>query len=161
MGVVVTLHSLSEISFEKMKKEKKYPENFASKSTYVDKSWEIIPFILTNSVRPLENNVLSEIIHPKNSYVINPAEPDYMHEYIPFSTPDRVMEINKKLHSITENDFRALFNLREFKPGIMYVEAFEDKSEETFNYLKNYFLAIKSLFEYAANNDEFVVISIE
>ena len=161
MGIVATLSSIPSTLFKKIIEEKKHPHEFASDSAYLDKSWDIISFILTGRIGFTENNVLSEIIHPQERYVIYEGEVEYMNEYLPYSSPERVKEINKELQLIGEDEFKALFENREFKKGVMYAEIVEGKSDDIYDYLKTNFISLKSLFEYAANNNEYVVLSIE
>ena len=66
MGIVAELSRVRLEVIQKMKAQKKNVEDFEDEtiSTYIDKSWEGISYILVGAFGEREN-ILSEIIYPK------------------------------------------------------------------------------------------------
>lgn len=157
MGIVASLSRVQKDKFEEMKKAKKHPtKEFATNSVYIDKSWEIISFILVGKLGPREN-IYSEVIYPKEQLVYF-QDKNYT-EAINFSYPKRVKEINEEIQKISENDFRKLFEDRDFNKYKIYPGNWT-KSIEDYKYIFDSFKRIKELFENASKSNEYVITGI-
>ncbi len=158
MGVVATLSSINSIKFEEMKAKKEYPYNYQSGSVHVGKAWEVFSYILSGGVGPHVVDILSEIIFPKERFVISKNE--YMTEYLNYSSPNRVKEINDKLKLVSEEAFRELIEKRTFNTSIMYLKVFPEDKEELFQFLREDFNQLKKLFSESAKQEEYIATVI-
>jgi|GEM_PF-4415321 hypothetical protein len=157
MGIVATFSRIQPDQFEQMKAEKKYPREFETESLYIDKSWDVISFILLGKVGPKAGEVLSEIMNPEENFVI--YQDEYMTESLPYSSPEKVKEINEALQLITESGFRELINKRDFSNQPIYPEIW-DPIDDQVEYIVSNFMGIKAIFEKAAKNNDYVATII-
>ncbi len=157
MGIVATFSRIQPDRFELMKAEKKYPHGFETESLYIDKSWDIISFIILGKVGPKPGEVLSEIMDPNEYFVI--YQDEYMTESLPYSSPEKVKEINEALQLITESRFRELINKRDFSNQPIYSEIW-DPIDDQVEYIVSNFMGIKAIFEKAANYNEYIATLI-
>lgn len=160
MGAIGGLWSVSPTIMEKMKAQKQDVESIEDETVfaYIDKAWAGIAYTLVGQLGQREN-ILSEIINPNEYFLIR--EDVYMSEYINYSTPERVKQIHEKVKVITREEFWDLFSKRNFQEVGIYVGDSEDTNKEHFEYFYENFLKIQKLFEYAAANDEFIVVKID
>lgn len=160
MGQVATLSRLSEEKFKEMEDQLSYPYKFKSGEVYLDKTWDVLAFILTGSVRHLKNNILSEINNPLENFII--SENEYMTEYLNYSYPKTVQMISAELEKINESDFKSLFEKRDYtqQRGVMYAKAYPRKEERSLQDLLLYFRNLKDFYRLAAENAEYVVTVI-
>lgn len=161
MGTVATLSRLSEEKFEEMEEELSYPYKFKSGEVYLDKTWDVLAFILTGAVRHLKDNILSEINNPMENFVISKNE--YMTEYIRYSYPVTVKMINAELEKISDNKFKFLYEKRDYtqRGGLaMYANVYPRNQERSLRNLLHYFRELKQFYKIAAENDEYVVTVI-
>ncbi len=84
MGIVASIVSLTENDFETISNEKRRPtEKEIIRTTYLDKGWEIMSYILVGKLGPREAMILSEVIHPKESYIV--YQDEYYTEFVNYS----------------------------------------------------------------------------
>lgn len=156
MGITATISRLKPDSFEHIKKEKKFPAGHETGSTCIDKTWEIISFVLVGKLDTQKDKILSEIIFPKENIVVYKDE--NMTEGFSYSSPNRVKEINDHLQLITEPIFKQLFEERDFSKSCIYPGW--NKSQIDFDYVFDNFIALKEIYETAVKNEEYLAIVI-
>ncbi len=156
MGIVATLSRIKPDRFDQMRKDNKFPHSYESESFCIDKCWEIIAYTLVGKHGPQDDDLLAEVIFPKNR--VNTYQDEHYSEGYNYSTPDRVKAINEQLKLITESVFIELFEKRPYDANAIY--PFWNKSEIDRQYLLDNFSPIKLIFEAAAANDEYMAIVI-
>lgn len=156
MGIVATLSRIKPDRFEQMLKDNKFPHGYESENAYIDKCWEIIAYTLVGKHGPQDDELLAEVIFPKNR--VNTYQDEHYTEGYNYSNPDRVKEINEQLKFITEAAFIELFEKRPYDANAIY--PFWNKSDIDRQYLIDNFNPIKKIFEEAAANDEYMAIVI-
>ena len=156
MGIVASLSRIKPDRFDQMRKDNKFPHGYETESAYIDKCWEIIAFVLVGKLGHQGDEILSEVIFPKER--IDTYKDEHYSEGYNYSTPDRVKAINEQLKLITEPAFIEAFEKRAYDANSIY--PFWDKSEIDRKYLLDNFNPIKKLFEAAVANDEYVAIII-
>lgn len=158
MGIVATISRIKPDSFEQLKTNKAYPDSIGPESIYIDKYWEVISFILTDRLGPSEDNILSEVIYPKERAVL--FEDQYHSEGFGYSLPERVIEINKELQLITPARLEEWLKERDFRKYQFYPGNWIYGEEHMAIAIEHIF-GIKALFQSAEENGEYVAIVID
>lgn len=174
MSVVVSLYSLTPDNFQAIKdKEHKEISSLGEnqglanllvveKSVYLDKSWEIMSFILTGNKGFLVGNDLSEIIFPQESVRIDfyyDGEKDAT--FFEYTHPIRVEKIYNHLKDITKDKFKNLFDERDFDKVKPYPSPINWNRPGKFDSIYSHFDNVKFLFKEAAENGFYVGRIIE
>lgn len=149
---------LVNLILRKWKSKKKRSNGFELDNVYLDKSWEIIAYILVGKLGPRDNLILSEVIHPRGNYIT--YEDKFFTEYVNYSTPNRVQEIHDELEKIDEQKFKQLFEERDFSKFEIYPQGIWTKSEKDYQYLSKFFFEIKKIFKRAVENENYIVVNI-
>lgn len=158
MGVIAALHSIPQDKFQVMASVKSDTfDEYTSKMAYIDKSWAIITYILVGEIGHSETNVLSEIINPISNYIS--LEDEWTTWYVSYSLPEKVKTIHQELKRINETAFKTLFENCDLDKINPYPE-FWNKSAEQYEYIYHHFKSIQDIFEYAAQNEEYIVTDI-
>jgi Domain of unknown function (DUF1877) len=156
MGIVATISRIKPDRFEQMRKDNKFPYGYETENAYIDKCWEIIAYVLVGKLDNIEDEILSEVIFPKER--IDTYKDEHYAEGFNYSTPNRVKTINEQLKLIDEPVFTSLFEKRDFEKMSIY--PFWNKAEIDKKYLLDNFNSVFKLYESAAENNEYVVIVI-
>ena len=136
-------------------------EDDDTRSIDIDRAWSGIMYLLTGKSfvkgspeQPVDsiNRIIFSEQYFDEEAIRDLGTPSYL-------TPEQVAGIYKKIAPITKVDFRKNYN-----PEVMSQDeklyAFDEWSEEVFEYLYDYFQILRSFFATAASNGEAIVSTV-
>lgn len=155
MGVCGTFYRVDNEGFNWVKLNKKVPWEIKKEMVSLDKLYDSFSYILVGK-HGTRDNVLSEIVYPKESIAFHIDEKYGYTDGILYSTPEKVIRIHQLLKQIEIKQFKKLYEASDLKDCQHILE----KNEILYQSLEDRFIAVKNIFKNAALEQDFILTYI-
>jgi len=156
MGMIGAFAQLNNDQFSRVLSNPLLLEGFINDSKEkldVDKSWEAIYYILTGSA------LAEDASHPLGRIIFSHQHFDDNQDmgYGPahYLSPDDVKTLNQDLQAISAADVKSRYNGEEMDEKGIYPEVWSE--EESYEYLEQNFLDLKTFFQTASDKNNAIV----
>lgn len=176
MSQSATLYRISKDTFDKLKasgNSRRFEISSAKNYTSFQGSFMGLEYLLSKGQDEPTTELMSEIFNPKEALGrqefenLTPEEQFEFYEsgwFIPYLDTNKVSEINKLLHQVTEANFRANYNAKELNDNGIYPQVWhnDNSPDQAFNVrqLTDDLAELQAIFHQTSTDKDYLLVFV-